>query len=164
MMFENQIKKQVRRASPTKNMKSVRQSSPSKLNQSKMYTAQSAQLLASSPRRSPGRKSSPKKMRGIGYANHFDPEVNRAIARELYVDSTVNVVNPGAKSTSKVVPGRMNLFNPKGQKNLAVSVSKRSLEEIKQENDEEFENSKISHIQGIYNDEGGRSKMRNLDL
>lgn len=129
-----------------------------------MYTAQSAQLLASSPRRSPGRKSSPKKMRGIGYANHFDPEVNRAIARELYVDSTVNVVNPGSKSAGKVVPGRMNLFNPKGQKNLAVSVSKRSLEEIKQENDEEFETSKISHIQGIYNDEGGRSKMRNIDL
>ena len=47
----------------------------------------------------------------------FDPEVNRALARELYVDSTVNVVNPsGGKkgSPSKVKPGQMNLFNPRG--------------------------------------------------
>jgi hypothetical protein len=28
----------------------------------------------------------------------FDKEVNRAIARELYVDSTVNVVNPTART------------------------------------------------------------------
>ena len=136
MMFENQIKKQ-RRVSPTKLNKSVRQKSPKKAyNVNRLtdmtYNAQSAQLLASSPRRSP-RKGSPRKRGGIGYeANMFDPEVNRAIARELYVDSTVNVVNQGSKSANKVIPGRMNLFNPKGQPKLAMSVSKRSLEDIRQ--------------------------------
>jgi len=46
-----------------------------------------------------------------------DTEINRALARELYVDSTVNVVNPSnRRNGGKVKPGQMNLFNPKGQK------------------------------------------------
>ena len=56
--------------------------------------------MASPGRRSPGRK-------GEGVPEYtMDPEVNRAIARELYVNSTVNVVNPSSrKSPSKVKPG-----------------------------------------------------------
>lgn len=49
---------------------------------------------------------------GLG---RLSPDVSRAIARELYVDSTVNVVNPTgrkSKSPSKVKPGQMNLFHP----------------------------------------------------
>jgi hypothetical protein len=39
--------------------------------------------------------------------------VNRALARELYVESTVNEVNPRSKrSPGKIKPGQMNLFNP----------------------------------------------------
>ena len=47
------------------------------------------------------------------------------MARELYVDSTVNLVNPSGlrKSTiGKVKPGQMNLFHPTNQQNLRVSV------------------------------------------
>ena len=48
----------------------------------------------------------------------------KAIARELYIDSTVNVVEPIGTRTSKakVVPGRLNLFNPKGQRSLQIPV------------------------------------------
>ena len=36
----------------------------------------------------------------------LDPEYSKALARELYIDETVNVVNPGKKgSPSKVKPG-----------------------------------------------------------
>jgi hypothetical protein len=62
--------------------------------------------------------------RDINYNLHdlaYDPEVNRALARELYIDATVNVVNPAGQkkgSPSKVKPGQMNLFNPIGQKQL----------------------------------------------
>ena len=45
----------------------------------------------------------------------LSPDIHRALARELYVDSTVNVVNPTgrrSKSPSKVKPGQMNLFHP----------------------------------------------------
>jgi len=37
---------------------------------------------------------------------------------------------------------------------------------LRQQQDEEFEESKrnMDQISGIYNDEGGRSKMRNTDL
>jgi len=72
--------------------------------------------MSNSPNRSPGRKS-PKKRAIIGYdpSGPFEPDLNRAIARELYVDSTVNVVNPtGKMNGAKVKPGQMNLFNPKG--------------------------------------------------
>mgnify|MGYP001393657626 CR=1 FL=1 len=54
---------------------------------------------------SPGRVPSPSK-RINGFDTGLDPEVNRAVARELYVNSTVNVVNPSSrKSPSKVKPG-----------------------------------------------------------
>ena len=59
--------------------------------------------------------------RGYGGGVPLDdevPEFNRALARELYVESTVNVVNPNSRSPAKIKPGQMNLFNPKGQKNL----------------------------------------------
>ena len=49
-----------------------------------------------SPKRlsSPGRRS-PMKSPTRKYADfHNDTEINRALARELYVESTVNVVNP----------------------------------------------------------------------
>jgi len=72
-----------------------------------------------SPKRlsSPGRRS-PLKSPSRKYADYtIDTEINRALARELYVESTVNVVNPSNRRTSgKVKPGQMNLFNPKGQK------------------------------------------------
>ena len=50
--------------------------------------------------RSPGR---------LGQGGGMDyevPDINRALARELYVESTVNVVNPSSKnSPGKVKPG-----------------------------------------------------------
>jgi hypothetical protein len=39
----------------------------------------------------------------------------------MYIESTVNVVSPGKNSPAKIKPGQMNLFNPKGQKNLTVN-------------------------------------------
>lgn len=43
----------------------------------------------------------------------LDPEVNRKLARQLYVESTVNdVVSYGKNSPNKVKPGQMNLFHP----------------------------------------------------
>ena len=43
----------------------------------------------------------------------YDQEVNRALAREMYIENTVNEVNPRAKgSPSKIKPGQMNLFKP----------------------------------------------------
>ena len=68
-------------------------------------------------------------MGGIGYVQGtpLESDLNRAVARELYVDSTVNVVNPKGRGAN-VKPGQMNLFNPKGQPSLGLSISKRSLE------------------------------------
>ena len=65
---------------------------------------------------SPVRSGSPGK-RAVAIGDYtLGPEVNRAVARELYVNSIVNVVNPSSrKSARKVKPGQMNLFNPKGQ-------------------------------------------------
>ena len=65
--------------------------------------------------RSPARKSrSPRKTndRTVDGISELDPEFRRTLARELYVDETVNVVNSSKKS--QVKPGQMNLFNPKG--------------------------------------------------
>lgn len=77
------------------------------------YLAQSAQTY--SPTRSPGRRSPKKNFKGYNQEGPFEPDLNRAIARELYVDSTVNVVNPTGKyNGAKVKPGQMNLFNPRG--------------------------------------------------
>jgi hypothetical protein len=59
------------------------------------HIASTAQL-ASSPKRGGRRSPSPSKL---------SPEVNRALARELYIESTVNVVNPSKGSPSKIRPG-----------------------------------------------------------
>lgn len=45
----------------------------------------------------------------------LDPETSAAMARELYVDETVNVVSPSMKSPGKVKPGQMNLFHDEDQ-------------------------------------------------
>ena len=42
--------------------------------------------------------------------------MNRVMARELYIGSTVNEVN--ALGSCNVIPGQMNLFTPKGQESL----------------------------------------------
>lgn len=56
----------------------------------------------------------------------------------------------------------MNLFNPKGAPGLTLSISKSSLEQMNVfEEREEIAKRNIENIQGIYNDEGGRSKMKN---
>lgn len=53
---------------------------------------------------SPGRVGSPTRYHKKELA--YDAEVNRAFAREMYVNSTVNVVNPSSKrSPGKVKPG-----------------------------------------------------------
>ena len=105
---------------------------------------------STSPSRSPGRKSPGRKRGGVGYdqSGPFEPELNRAIARELYVDSTVNVVNPSGKMNgAKVKPGQMNLFNPRGQPSLGISISKHSLEVITDvEEREEFSKRNIEQI------------------
>lgn len=99
----------------------------------------------------------------------MDPEVNRAIARELYVNSTVNVVNPSSrKSPSKVKPGQMNLFNPKGQ-NIEASV-RYDLTEAKDGSPvlnmspSRINASSIANIQSIFRDDGGQTEIRNVDL
>jgi len=56
---------------------------------------------------SPGRRS-PMKSPTRKYADYtVDAEINRALARELYVESTVNVVNPSNRRNTqgKVKPG-----------------------------------------------------------
>ena len=81
-------------------MKSTRLASPIKLTQNQFvndiqYIAQSAQIAEGF-----GRSRSPAKQ-----AVHMS-DINRAIAREMYVDSTVNVVNPSNKnSPGKIKPG-----------------------------------------------------------
>ena len=62
---------------------------------------------------------------GPGYhqENIFDAEYNRAVARTLYVESTVNVVNTRSKSSyAKVKPGQMNLFNAKDLKKMGIKA------------------------------------------
>jgi hypothetical protein len=44
--------------------------------------------------------------------------VNKAIAKELYIDSVINVVSPKKSGKKGVIPGQMNLFNPVGQADL----------------------------------------------
>jgi hypothetical protein len=55
----------------------------------------------------------------------------------------------------------MNLFNPKGQKNLAVELGK--VNYTKNTTTEESERS-VNKIRSIFNDEGGKGKIRNNDL
>ena len=139
-------------------------------------TSMTSQALRSpnrlrSPKRSmasPGRVPSPSK-RINGFDTGLDPEVNRAVARELYVNSTVNVVNPSSrKSPSKVKPGQMNLFNPKGQ-NIDTSVryemtETRTGSSILNLSPGRGTQNSIANIQGIFKDEGGQAEIRNDNL
>lgn len=79
------------------------------------------------------------------------------IARELYVDSVVNVVN---SSSPTVKAGQMNLFNPKGQKGLECVIGQN---QFSKEYSEANERS-VEKIRSIFNDEGGKGKIRNQDL
>ena len=142
-------------------------------------TSMTSQVLKSpnrlrSPKRSmasPVRAGSPSKRSAVVIDNGIDPEINRAVARELYVNSTVNVVNPSSrKSPSKVKPGQMNLFNPKGKK-IDTSTSLRY--EVTETRDgtsmvnlspTRANASSIANIQGIFRDEGGQAEIRNANL
>lgn len=88
----------------------------------------------------------------------LDPEVSRALARELYIEETVNVVNPGKRgSPGKVKPGQMNLFNPAGQKNLEISYGGGSPGRTNR--------SFLGSVQNILASDGpDRVRMRNADL
>lgn len=88
-------------SSPLKStyVKSTRLASPMKMNQNQLvsniqFVAHSAQIAENFTRsRSPAKQV-------------FMNDINRAIARELYVDSTVNVVNNSSnKSPGKIKPG-----------------------------------------------------------
>ena len=106
--------------------------SPKKMNQSELVqdiqwvssaapyvggqSSPNASGYASPYRQSPSRKSPRKAMASPGRVGSptryhkkelaYDAEVNRAFAREMYVNSTVNVVNPSSKrSPGKVKPG-----------------------------------------------------------
>lgn len=98
----------------------------------------------------------------------MSPDVNRALARELYVESTVNVVNPSAKnSPSKIKPGQMNLFNPKGKNNLPAFngpiQARSSVANPSSYFNKDSERS-VDKIQSIFNDGAGDKKLRNPDL
>ena len=128
--------------------KSVRQRvSKAEQNGATGYVAMSAQVAE--PCVPPRRGASPLRL---------SPDINRAIARELYVDQVVNVVNTGSPS---VKPGQMNLFNPKGQKGLAVDFSSKSLIGEAYSNNHDRS---VDKIRTIFNDEGGKGKIRNQDL
>lgn len=117
---------------------------------------------------SPVRVGSPSKMAALNESG-LDPEINRAVARELYVNSTVNVVNPSSrKSPSKVKPGQMNLFNPKGQKidpavRYEITETRDGSSVLNLSPTRSTANS-IANIQGIFKDEGGQAEIRNTDL
>ena len=100
------------------------------------------------------------------YDDRFDPEFNRALARELYVDSTVNVVNAKRNSPGKVKPGQMNFFNPKGQKDLTVEfiALKESIEKEGSLSPNRTNRSQLDQITNIMQDDGGKVKMRNSEL
>ena len=105
--------------------------SPSKLTQSQLIDdIQASSYLNKSVAQFSRRKSpSPTRAEIIsGYMvdGPYDSELNRAVARSMYVDATVNVVNPTA-TTGKlrkdaVKAGQMNLFNPAGIKGLPTDA------------------------------------------
>lgn len=70
------------------------------------------QVVSSSPdnRSKPGRLGSPIRFRQGQKA--FDDDVNKGLAREMYIDSQCNVVNPRDGSPGRVKPGQMNVFQP----------------------------------------------------
>ena len=57
----------------------------------------------------------------------------------------------------------MNLFNPRGQKSLAVELNKQTYISKTAQQVEETERS-VDKIRSIFNDEGGKGKIRNNDL
>ena len=92
--------------------------------------------------------------------------MNRALARELYVDSTVHVVNPTSRRKSdKVKPGQMNLFNPKGQKldsHIAFTETVNGSKVFSSPG----RSRKIDQIHEIYNirDENGEIPIQNEEI
>jgi len=91
--------------------KSTRLESPKKLNPNESVNNVASTAQIGSRQKSPS-------------PNRLSPDVSRALARELYIESTVNVVNAGGrKSPSKVKPGQMNLFNPQGLKKKEMDNS-----------------------------------------
>ena len=66
----------------------------------------------------PKRMKSPVKQQRAESPNYnASPDFNRALAREMYIDSTVHMVaanGKGKNSPMKVKPGQMNLFHPGG--------------------------------------------------
>lgn len=97
---------------PTKKKKLTSSSSrPSKPQSKAEYIAKSVQIIGGN-----------KVIVEDPYLLIESPSINKAIARELYIDKTVNVVTTGTNSPNKVKPGQMNLFNPSGyDKNLKPS-------------------------------------------
>lgn len=82
----------------------------------------------------------------------------------MYIESTVNVVSPGKNSPQKIRPGQMNLFNPKGQENLSVHHrAQKYMKQNEDENEDPTERS-VDKIRSIFNDEGGKGKIRNENL
>lgn len=53
----------------------------------------------------------------------------------------------------------MNLFNPKGQKSLGLELAKAQYRVTTDETDRS-----IDKIRSIFNDQGGKGKIRNVDL
>ena len=103
----------------------------------------------------------------------MSPDVSRAIARELYVDSTVNVVNPTgrrSKSPSKVKPGQMNLFHPVAPRAAMESELQSYMETHPA--DRSLSPERISHREGnlltlsniIKEDAGNRVQMKNREM
>ena len=101
----------------------------------------------------------------------FDPEVNRALARELYVESTVNEVNPRSKkSPGKIKPGQMNVFNPRTN----PEKDRQILDSLKEETkglvpSRTFRPSggfkgTLTQIQQIMHDKGGNGRLKNEEL
>lgn len=106
---------------------------------------------------------SPVRVTSPGRREQIPAEVNRALARELYVDQIVNVVDPSSRRSGggKVIPGQMNLFHPKPSK---INSNSRKQLDISGAG-EPSTRANISQLQDIYQDDGGpRTKMRNAEL
>ena len=114
---------------------------------------------------SPGRRGSPPRYVEENVDHVLDPEINRALARELYVDSTVHVVGGGKKKGKGVKPGQMNLFHPKGAAALQYKVDSSAYEEFAAGNlSPSRGKTAIDQIHGIFMDDGGQGTIRNDEL
>ena len=60
----------------------------------------------------------------------------------------------------------MNLFNPRGQKNLGLGPSVSQYQNQNQRNDENVDPTErsVDKIRSIFNDEGGKRRIRNEEL